>query len=299
MKIGELKARTEEYFTELQDSEKARNTVKSYRADLKALFEYLDAAGRTDGGEISRADIVSYKDSLRAAGTATATINRKIVSINRFLKWAGAVDAVGTKQIKIQEKSTLENVISKADYERLLKVALNPPPQAVKAGLKPDPQVWAMLVTIANTGVRFDELQYFTVEAIQAARKSKCITVENKGKQRTIPIGKGLNKVLSDYCKSRGIESGVIFCTRNGTPISNPQFSRRLKKIAGYARINKTKVHPHNFRHLFAKEFMQDVGRIDQLQGILGHSSIKTTSIYTRTTAKELATNTEKLDLLP
>lgn len=299
MKIDELKAKTEEYLTDLQDSEKARNTVISYRTDLKELFDYLDAAERTDGGDLTRADIVSYKENLKASGAATSTINRKVVSINRFLKWAGAVDAAGTKQIKQQEKSTLENVISRADFYRLLKVALTPPPQAVKAGLKPDPQIWAILLTIANTGIRFGELRYFTVEAVQAARKSMCITVENKGKQRTIPISKDLYKILTDYCKTQGIESGVIFCTRNGTPISNPQFSRRLKKIAGYARINKAKVHPHNFRHLFAKEFMQENGRIDQLQGILGHSSIKTTSIYTRTTAKELATSVAKVNLLP
>jgi site-specific recombinase XerD len=159
-------------------------------------------------------------------------------------------------------------------------------------------QMWVLMQTIAATGIRYNELQYFTVESIQAAKKTGTITVTNKGKERAIPISKSLVKLLTEYCKDKGITSGLIFGNRNGHPIKNEQVSRRLKRIAGYARVNKSKVHPHNFRHLFAKEYMEKVGRLDKLQDILGHSSIATTTIYTKASSKELAADTELLDMI-
>ena len=70
----------------------------------------------------------------------------------------------------------------------------------------------------------------------------------------------------------------------------------RLKKVAGMCRgIKIDKVHPHSFRHLFAIKFMQEGGDISELKDILGHSSIDTTAIYTRTTSKMKRKRLEKM----
>lgn len=296
MTFKEIKDRQSEYYTELQNDEKAAATIRAYRFDIEGFFDW--ATPSRDGDQLTRADVVSYRDNLKAAGAATSTINRKVVSINKYLKWAGADSATGAKQIKTQQRATLENVISKADYLRLVNAAIDPPEQARKAGLKPDYQVWALLQTIAGTGIRYSELQYFTVESIKAAKKTGSITVSNKGKERSIPVNKSVIKLLTEYCKEKGIEQGLIFATRNGKPLKNEQISRRLKRIAGYARVNKSKVHPHNFRHLFAKEYMEKVGRLDKLKDILGHEDIATTTIYTKASSKELAADTETLDMI-
>lgn len=296
MTFKALKERQNDYFTELQEHERAPATIKAYKGDINGFF--LWAGDQRDGDQISRTDIIAYKESLKAAGAATATINRKIIALNKYLKWAGAEEAAGTKQYRTQGRTTLENVISKADYERLLRAAIDPPEQAKKAGLKPDYQIWAILQTIAGTGIRYSELQYFTVESITAAKRTGSITVTNKGKERSIPVSKSLIKMLTEYCKDKGIERGIIFGNRNGRPLKNEQVSRRLKRIAGYARVNKSKVHPHNFRHLFAKEYMEKVGRLDKLKDILGHEDIATTTIYTKASSKELAADTELLDMI-
>ena len=296
MTFGEIRERQTDYYTELKEQERAAATIRAYRFDIQGFFEW--ATDQRDNDQLTRADVVSYKESLKAAGAATTTINRKIISINKYLKWAGADNAAGTKQIKTQKRATLENVITKADYERLLRAAVDPPEQARRAGLKPDLQMWALMQTIAATGIRFNELQYFTVENIRTAKKTGTITVHNKGKERAIPVNKSLVKLLTEYCKDKGITSGLIFGNRNNKPLRNEQVAKRLKRIAGYARVNKSKVHPHNFRHLFAKEYMEKVGRLDKLQDILGHSSIATTTIYTKASSKELAADTETLDMI-
>ena len=68
-----------------------------------------------------------------------------------------------------------------------------------------------------------------------------------------------------------------------------------MKRIAGAAKVNKDKVHAHSFRHLFAKEFMEEYNNALELADILGHSSLETTRIYTRSTNEEKRKKLEKM----
>lgn len=306
MKIHELKGRLPDYLQELRREQKAKNTIKAYNDDISAFFSWVS----DDERELTLDDVISYRDYVIAVGgrpdkegkpkaAKTTTVNRKVISINKYLKWAGAVDAAGTKQKKTQAKATLDNVITKSEYDRLMRAAMNPPRQALAAGLKQDEQLAMVMKTITDTGIRFSELQYFTVESVKAAKASRSITVYNKGKERMIQLKKQLIKELLDYCKNKGIKSGYVFGTREGNPISNAQLTRRLKKLAGYARVNKSRAHWHNFRHLFAKTYMEKYGRIDSLQSILGHSNINTTTIYTKMSSKEIAAQLDDIDSKP
>ena len=281
MRYSDITELAKAFETDLKEQEKAPNTIKAYLTDIAMFTEHSDSSEH--GEEITKSDIIAYRDKMNADGVSTATINRRIVSLNKFLKWAGAADIATTKAIN------LNGVISSEEYERMLSAALHPGKQAQAAGLKPDVQAWAIMQTLAGTGIRFGELKFFTVEALRDISKNgNSITVDNKGKRRKIPVSKEVNKLLKEYCSQQGITKGYIFGTRNGTPISNEQISRRLKKIAGYARISKSKIHPHSFRHLFGVEFMEQYEhRIDVLADILGHSSINTTRIYTRISTKE------------
>lgn len=295
MNISDIKELSKQYEIELKEAEKAEKTIRSYLSDINKFVLFCEASG---ADEISKETIITYKDSMKQE-KKTSSINRAIISLNKFFKFANADDLTGVKALKQQQKASIDNIVSENDYERLLRAALNPSAQAQKAGLKPDPQLWALMQTLANTGIRFGELKYFTVESLSdAVKNGDCITVNNKGKERAIPVSKELQKLLKQYCKEMNIQSGYIFGTRNSTPLSNEQISRRMKKLAGYARVNKSKVHPHSFRHLFGKTYMQEIGRLDELADILGHSDISTTRIYSRTSNKEKASNIGKLNLI-
>lgn len=299
MTVQEYKNNIAAYAADLKEQEKAEKTIKAYTADILHLAAFLEEAGAEEQREVTKADVIAYKERMKTDGKSTATINRRIISVNKYLKAMGAETATGTKTIKQQNANSLDGVMTLSDYNRMLSAALTPSKQALAAGMKPDLQAWAIMQTLAGTGIRFNELQFFTVDNLKdSTRNGNAITVTNKGKQRQIPISKDLAKLLKDYCTQQGITGGYIFGTRNGTPISNEQISRRLKRIAGYARVNKDKIHPHGFRHLFGKTYMQEVGRIDELADILGHSSIATTRIYSRTTTAEKASNIDRLNLI-
>ena len=75
----------------------------------------------------------------------------------------------------------------------------------------------------------------------------------------------------------------------------NSTIWRRLKRIAKTAKINPDKIHPHAWRHLFAKKAKEAGIDLDELQDILGHADIKTTAIYTQTSNREKKAKIEKI----
>ena len=56
-----------------------------------------------------------------------------------------------------------------------------------------------------------------------------------------------------------------------------------MKKLSKEAGVDPGKVFPHNFRHLFARTYYKKHKDIFYLADILGHASVNTTRIYTRT----------------
>ena len=70
---------------------------------------------------------------------------------------------------------------------------------------------------------------------------------------------------------------------------------RRLKKIAGAARVKKSLVYAHAFRHLFAVTYLENGGNPLNLANILGNYSLSTTEKYTKLTQKQLRNQIEKI----
>lgn len=61
----------------------------------------------------------------------------------------------------------------------------------------------------------------------------------------------------------------------------------QLKHFADKYGLNREVVHPHSFRHRFAKNFLEKFNDISLLADLMGHESIETTRIYLRRTANE------------
>ena len=57
-------------------------------------------------------------------------------------------------------------------------------------------------------------------------------------------------------------------------------FWHSLKALCSEAGVEKSKVFPHNFRHLFARIFYSIEKNLAHLADVLGHSSLETTRIY-------------------
>lgn len=271
----ELAEKLPEYERYLSAAERSKNTITAYLTDVKQFLAF------TGKDELTKETVIQYKQELNNTA-AKSTVNRKLLAVNGFLKFAGLADLT-VKGIKQQVELSLDNVMTVSDLERMFRFAdrLN------------KPTAYAVMQVLAGTGIRIGELRFLTVEALKAG----VMTVENKGTVRNVPL-RAIKKPLLEYCKANNITSGMVFATRNGTPISNVQISRQLKYIAGQARVKKDKIHPHSFRHLFSINYLDEGGQLTELRDILGHKSLDTTSIYTRVSDKVKGEKMEKASLL-
>lgn len=278
MNKSELKERLPLFILEQSEEEKTKNTLKKYQRNIESFIDWLP-----EGAEIEKPIVIEYKRHLlEDLHFRTNTINNYIISINKFLYWCGINDCK-VKQLKKQHAASNSEILSLADFKRLLRMAR-------RIGQE---DTYLIMKILAMTGIRIEELSFFTVENV----KSNYIHVRNKGKERSIIIRQDLSREIRAYCRESGIKSGVIFfCQTPGKMMAKSTIWRRMQKIAGIARVNKNKVHAHSFRHLFAKMFLEEYnGSIAELADILGHNSLETTRIYAKTTDEEKRRKLEKI----
>ena len=80
--------------------------------------------------------------------------------------------------------------------------------------------------------------------------------------------------------------------------MSRQQIWAEMKRLCPEAGILRSKVFPHNLRHLFARTFYRVSRDIVKLADVLGHSHIGTTRIYLTSTGAEHARYLESLNLV-
>lgn len=278
MKKEELRKRLDEWILEQKYQEYAETTLSQYKANVLKFIDWLD-----DDEEITKDTMLRYKMYLGEVAGSTNSINVWIVTINKFLKWLG-LDNLTIKKIKMQNKQSVEDVLTVSDYKRLLRFSKR----------EGKDQLYYIMKILAMTGIRVSELQYFTVDNLQ----SNYISVFNKGKERTIIVRQDLARELRKYCKEKGIKSGYIFPSSivDGKMVNTSTIWRQMKNVAGHAKVRKDKVHAHSFRHLFAQVFLETYSNnITELADILGHNSLDTTRLYTRTSDAQKRAKLEKL----
>lgn len=266
----------EEY---LQREEKSRNTVLKYLRDVYAFAAF------TDGVKVTKQATIAYKEHLLDAGYAIRSVNSMLASINclfTFLCW----EDCKVKTVKLQRQlfCSEEKQLTRAEYLRLCRTA--------KAQHRE--RLTLILQTICGTGIRVSELPYITVDAVQTGKT----VVSLKGKTRTIFIVRKLQQKLLRYISEQKIQSGSVFITRSGKPLSRTNIWREMKTLCAEAGVDAKKVFPHNLRHLFARTFYNMEKDVVKLADILGHSSVDTTRIYTISTGTEHRRCMENLRLI-
>lgn len=264
----------EQYYQEYSD-----NTLKQYKANVLKFVDWMD-----DDEILTKDTTIRFKNYVYnlEPRPKTSTINTWIIEINKFLKYIDRKDLT-LKKIKMQVKTSNNEVLTIADYKRLLRFAKR----------KNNMQLYYIIKVLAMTGIRISELKYFTVENI----KENYIDGFNKGKERKIILRQDLARELRKYARDNNIKTGYIFRgAKKGCMPNKATIWKQLKKTAGAARVNKKKVHAHSFRHLFAQIFLESYpGAITELADILGHNSLETTRLYTRTSNKQKKSKMEQM----
>ncbi|MFW3538228.1 tyrosine-type recombinase/integrase [Vagococcus fluvialis] len=253
------------------ENEIAENTIKNYMNTLHQLNEFLHEPKLI---EVTKEDLINFKQHLKEDDYVpgkkykTNTCNQKITAINIYLNWLERPE-LKLKQFK-EQTTTHRESITQDDFERLLRYS--------------DTEMKLFILTIANTGLRISEVCSLRKDDLY----STIIEIENKGKIRIIDIPQFLKKQLREYSIQL---QGTDFIFNK----TQSNYRTKLKQTAGKAKVKLSRVYPHSIRHYFAKKFIADGGDSTALQQMLGHSDIKTTTIYTKMSKEELAKTFRKI----
>ncbi|MCR0204725.1 tyrosine-type recombinase/integrase [[Clostridium] innocuum] len=252
------------FHKKLIQEEKSKATIEKYMRDVRRFYEYLPQEQA-----VTKEAVMLYKQSLLDT-YKPASANSMLVSVNLLLSSIGLADC-RVKLHKLQKKIFHDDKhnLTRKEYERLLAAAKK----------KGNDQLVMLLQTICSTGIRVSEIRFITVEAL----KKGSAVIRNKGKIREILFPAKLKQTLIRYCRDREITNGAVFLTSQGNHLDRSNVWRMMKNLCAYASVDPEKVFPHNLRHLFAYTFYRMEKDLVRLADLLGHSSIETTRIYTKT----------------
>jgi len=160
-----------------------------------------------------------------------------------------------------------------------------------------NPKHRAMFMTAYSAGLRVAELVSLRPEDIDSARMLIRVRQGKGQKDRYAKLSTHLLGVLRNYyriCRPVG-------CLFPGAASDKPMSGHSVNKIADAIRIRAglgKHVTSHSFRHSYATHMLDAGADLRTIQVLLGHQSIKTTTIYLHVSQAKISAAPSPLDLM-
>lgn len=267
----------------------SKNTLASYRQDLKALLAFLEQQKPAVGINQIQAEHVRAWFSEMHAYTRPSTANRRLATLKRYCAWA-------IRQGKMLKDPCLEIRAAKQPQrfpktlsEKQVEALLAAPKIETVAGMRDR----AMLETLYASGLRVSELVGLKTLNLNLNEGVIRVVMGKGGKDRIVPIGQECEYWLNQYLQQARPEllqnklSDFLFLSRFGDGMTRQAFWQIVKKYAIEAEIN-VPLSPHVLRHAFATHLLNHGADLRVVQMLLGHSDISTTQIYTHVARERL-----------
>ena len=264
----------------------AKNTIASYRIDLRRYLEFLAQAKVRALEDVTEKHVSNHLGTLHDLGLSPRSVTRAssaIKGFHRFLFSDGITTDDPSSLVESPRLSRkLPAVLSHAEVDSILQ----------QPGKTPDDtrELWVrdrtILEVLYATGMRVSELVSMSLS--QILEQEGVVRVLGKGsKERVVPIGKPALRWVRRYCGTvrprlarKGRTTDKLILNARGGPMTRMSVWTTVRTYAKKAGIRK-EVHPHTFRHSFATHLLEGGADLRAVQEMLGHSNIATTQIYT------------------
>jgi integrase/recombinase XerD len=273
----------------------ARNTLTSYRRDLRRYVAYLAARGVDDPRAVTEGHVTSFMAALRQGNadhvplTATSAARCLVAvrGLHRFLLLEGVTTQDPAADVRPPAApKRLPKAISTSQVERLLEAAsVGGTPSSLRDR--------ALLEVLYGCGARISEAIGLDVDDIDT--EGGAVRLLGKGgKERVVPVGSFARAAVEEYLVRarpgfavRGAGTPALFLNTRGGRLSRQSAWAALRASAERAGLG-TDVSPHTLRHSFATHLLDGGADVRVVQELLGHASVTTTQIYTLVTADRL-----------
>lgn len=130
-----------------------------------------------------------------------------------------------------------------------------------------------------GAGLRVSEIVRLRVEDVELAGRTIFVRLGKGKRDRYVPIPDGLVSALTAWIGQR--RTGWVFPSprKPDAPLTRRAVGYLVAKLKRAAGLVK-EIHPHTLRHSYATQLLRAGADVKELQQLLGHADLATTSIY-------------------
>lgn len=261
--------------------ERSPVTIKAYYDDLTQFNRYLEKKynGPVYLEDISQKDLENYLYYLKEVrGNQPISRKRVLGCMRSFFghayknEWCEQNVSAKLEPIKVQQKE--RQYLSEKEVSQFV--------DAIEHKL-----IRLVAQTLYYTGMRISECLNLQVDDVNLEENMIHIRHGKGNKDRFVPINAKLKELLVDYKDNWKVESEYFFATQNTGTLSKTRVAkvfRDTNEALGW----KKNVTAHILRHSFASKLVQNDVHLVKISKLLGHSSLKTTSIYVHSNMDDL-----------
>ncbi|WP_284441894.1 tyrosine recombinase XerC [Chlamydia gallinacea] len=279
------------------------HTLRNYCADLNYFKNFLESHQGLDSSpslnpsrENQTKQNISFslftKDTLRIyilqlmkKNKAKRTIKRHLSTLKSFSRYCiqkGILTEDPTEGLSGPRLP--KEIPSPITYEQV-EILMATPDLSTYTGFRDR----CLLELFYSSGLRISEIVAINHEDIDF--DTNLIRIRGKGKkERLVPMTPHAAQWLQNYLhhpQRAHIEkdSRAVFLNRFGKRLTTRSIDRKFQKYLTLSGLSGT-ITPHTIRHTIATHWLENGMDLKTIQTLLGHSSLETTTIYTRVSIK-------------
>jgi len=263
----------------LQGKRYSESTVHTYSTFIADFMDYLKDK---DINSINNRDVALFCEDILVPFDYSVNSQRQFISAVKQLKAYMPQLEIDNFSLERPRKAVmLPTVLSKEEVLRLLINTRNLKHRAA-------------LTLMYSSGLRISELLNLELLNINTERRQIFVRNGKGRKDRVVIFAESFLPMMKNYLATYQPQKYFI----EGKPhekYSAESVRSIVKRSARLAGIKK-RVTPHTLRHSFATHLLENGVDIRYIQELLGHSSPKTTMIYTHVSRKDILSIQSPLD---
>jgi site-specific recombinase XerD len=270
----------EDFLQKLELKKYSPATAKSYISHFEKFINYYKQ--HENLLSLGEREINEYISYLHQQKRSDAFIKMSISAIKFYYEVVCQMPGRFYDLRAAKPKETLPKVLAKEDILKIIDATTN---------LKHR----CMIQLLYSGGLRRSELINLKITDIDSSRMVINVRSGKGGKDRVTLLGKRMLEELRAYYRLFKPKE-YLFEGESGGRYSPSSLRKVLHKATQRAGIRR-RVTPHILRHSFGTHLLEEGTDLRYIQSLMGHSSTKTTEIYTHVAVKRFENIRNPLDL--
>jgi integrase/recombinase XerD len=259
-------------------------TIKVYLAHLRRFLEWCGGGAPRVPEDAEQQCQAYLLEVLHRRGLSRSHQNQVISALKFLCEHVLGLPLVAPRIPRPRRERRLPQVLSPAEVARLLAKARN---------LKHR----ALLMLLYSAGLRVGEVVRLRPVDLDIQRGLVRVRRGKGAKDRYTLLAKRAVEAVRLYVDAYPTDDWLFPGARPGRHVTTRSVQRVVKRVASAAGITKD-VTSHTLRHSFATHLLEGGTNLRVIQELLGHSSARTTQIYTHVAKHTLETIRSPLDNL-